>query len=199
MLSNWISLAEPAVSAAVEVVADELHRAGCTLVDIEGVDPSVIRDVAFPVLVGEFAQHFRDLWEDERVDNTIRGLMTAGRQVLATDYVGGREAALKVHLEMLTTLNGVDALLAPGAPFPAPRIDEVDNLTEAVRSTVFTLPVNAAGLPSIAFPIGFSDGLPVGAQLIGAQWAEELLCGIVSEYQRATDWHLQAAPVASSV
>jgi aspartyl-tRNA(Asn)/glutamyl-tRNA(Gln) amidotransferase subunit A len=199
VLHNWISLAEPAVSAAVEVAADELRRAGCTLVDVDGVDPAAIRDAAFPVLVGEFAHHFRDIWDNDRVHETIQGLMTVGRQVLATEYAAGREAALKVHLGMLGNLGGVDALLAPGAPFTAPRIDEVDNLTEAIRSTVFTLPVNAAGLPSIAFPIGFSEGLPVGAQLIGTPWSEELLCGIVSEYQRATDWHLQAAPVASSV
>lgn len=199
VLRNWISLAEPAVSEAVDAVVDELSRAGCTLVDIDGIDPLVIRDAAFPVLVGEFAHHFRDIWDDERVHETIHGLMTIGRQVLAADYAAGREAALRVHLEMLANIEGLDGLLAPCAPFPAPRIDEVDNLTEAVRSTVFTLPVNAAGLPSVAFPTGFSEGMPVGAQLIGAPWSEELLCGVVSAYQQATDWHLRAVPIGSGV
>jgi aspartyl-tRNA(Asn)/glutamyl-tRNA(Gln) amidotransferase subunit A len=88
-------------------------------------------------------------------------------------------------------------LLAPGAPYPAPRIDEVDNLTEAVRSTVFTLPVNAAGLPAVAFPVGFSEsGLPLGAQLIGPAWSEAYLCSVVTAYQDTTDWHLQRPTVS---
>jgi aspartyl-tRNA(Asn)/glutamyl-tRNA(Gln) amidotransferase subunit A len=169
---------------------------GCTLIEIDGVDPLGMRDAVAPVLTGEFAHHFRDLWDDQRVSEPIRMLMDIGRQVTGVDYANGREAALGVRMKMLDNLDGVDALLAPAAPYPAPLIDEVDNLTEAVRSTVYTLPVNAAGLPAIAFPVGFSDGLPVGAQLIGAPWSEELLCAVAAAYQDATDWHLRTPPIS---
>ncbi len=200
VLRNWFAHADPVVAKALDAAAEELRLLGCTLIEIDGVDPVGMRNTIGPLLTGEFAHHFRDLWDDDRVSPPIKMLMDAGRQVLAVDYTSGRETAQRVRTQMLTDLDGVDGFLAPGAPYPAPLILEVDNLGEAVRSTVFTLPVNAAGLPAIAFPVGFSDeGLPVGAQLIGDPWSEELLCGVVSEYQRATDWHLRAAPVASSV
>ncbi len=200
VLQNWISQAEASVAKVVGEAADELSRLGCTLVDVEGLDPLGMRDSVAPVLTGEFAHHFRDLWDDDRVSDPIRILMDIGRQVSAVDYANGRESALAVRMDMLGDLEGVDVLLAPGAPYPAPLISEVDNLGEAVRSTVFTLPVNAAGLPAIAFPVGFSgEGLPLGAQLIGAPWSEELLCGVVSAYQGATDRHLRAAPIGSNV
>jgi aspartyl-tRNA(Asn)/glutamyl-tRNA(Gln) amidotransferase subunit A len=50
--------------------------------------------------------------------------------------------------------------------------------------------VNVSGLPALAFPVGFSsEGMPIGAQLIGPDWSELRLCSIVAEYQSATDWH----------
>jgi aspartyl-tRNA(Asn)/glutamyl-tRNA(Gln) amidotransferase subunit A len=40
----------------------------------------------------------------------------------------------------------------------------------------FTAPVNLAGLPALVFPVGrTTNGLPIGAQLIGHPWSEELL------------------------
>ena len=40
---------------------------------------------------------------------------------------------------------------------------------------VLTIPSNMAGLPSLSIPCGLSDGLPVGLQLIGPQFAENTL------------------------
>jgi aspartyl-tRNA(Asn)/glutamyl-tRNA(Gln) amidotransferase subunit A len=40
---------------------------------------------------------------------------------------------------------------------------------------VLTIPSNMAGLPSISIPCGLSDGLPVGLQLIGPQFAENTI------------------------
>ena len=40
---------------------------------------------------------------------------------------------------------------------------------------VLTIPSNMAGLPSMSMPCGLSDGLPVGLQLIGPQFSENVL------------------------
>ena len=83
-----------------------------------------------------------------------------------------------------------------GAPVPQPRTSvRVENqgfsdmTIYAIRSgqkvrlgnapgnstTTFTIPSNLAGLPGLSIPCGLSDGLPVGLQLIGRQFAENLL------------------------
>jgi aspartyl-tRNA(Asn)/glutamyl-tRNA(Gln) amidotransferase subunit A len=57
-----------------------------------------------------------------------------------------------------------------------------------------TMLVNLAGLPALSIPVGFSsEGMPMGAQLIGPDFSEGLICAVGSAYQRETDWHLKAA------
>jgi aspartyl-tRNA(Asn)/glutamyl-tRNA(Gln) amidotransferase subunit A len=55
---------------------------------------------------------------------------------------------------------------------------------------VFTLPANLAGIPGLAFPVGFdARGLPIGMQLMAAHFKEEILLKTAHAYQQTTDWH----------
>jgi aspartyl-tRNA(Asn)/glutamyl-tRNA(Gln) amidotransferase subunit A len=85
----------------------------------------------------------------------------------------------------------VDLLAAPVAPTTAFRIGQHgDDPLSMYLEDVFTLPANLAGVPALAFPAGFDgDGLPVGMQLMGPHFGEELLFQAVNAYQGATDWH----------
>jgi len=50
--------------------------------------------------------------------------------------------------------------------------------------------INLAGVPGIAFPVGFDESnLPIGIQLIGGHFREEQLFQIAHAYQLTTDWH----------
>ena len=84
----------------------------------------------------------------------------------------------------------VDALAAPVSPLVAFPIGErTDDPVRMYLVDVYTLPVNIAGLPAMSVPCGFSDGLPVGMQLIGPHLSEGRLVNIAHAYQQATDWH----------
>jgi aspartyl-tRNA(Asn)/glutamyl-tRNA(Gln) amidotransferase subunit A len=50
---------------------------------------------------------------------------------------------------------------------------------------VLTIPSNMAGLPGISIPCGLSDGLPVGLQLIGPQFAENTLFKVAHALETA--------------
>jgi aspartyl-tRNA(Asn)/glutamyl-tRNA(Gln) amidotransferase subunit A len=54
---------------------------------------------------------------------------------------------------------------------------------------VCTVPANIAGLPGISVPCGFSQGLPVGMQLMGPHLSEVTLLKIAYAYEQATEWH----------
>jgi len=58
-----------------------------------------------------------------------------------------------------------------------------------------TMPFNLTGLPTVAFPIGFSkDGLPIGLQIAGKSFEEATVLRMVHAYQQLTDWHRRELP-----
>jgi len=85
----------------------------------------------------------------------------------------------------------VDAVACPVAPTTAFRIGaHGDDPLAMYLEDIFTLPANLAGVPGLAFPVGFDGvGLPVGMQLMGSHFAEASLLKIVHAYQQATTWH----------
>jgi aspartyl-tRNA(Asn)/glutamyl-tRNA(Gln) amidotransferase subunit A len=85
----------------------------------------------------------------------------------------------------------VDLIAAPVAPTTAFRIGEHgDDPLAMYLEDVFTLPANLAGVPGLAFPVGFDRaGLPVGMQLMGPHFQEPTLFQVAHAYQQVTDWH----------
>jgi aspartyl-tRNA(Asn)/glutamyl-tRNA(Gln) amidotransferase subunit A len=85
-----------------------------------------------------------------------------------------------------------DVIMGPTSPSTAFRIGEkVSDPVQMYLSDIYTIAVNLAGLPGMAVPAGFADGLPVGLQLIGGYFAEARLLNVAHRYQHATDWHLR--------
>lgn len=92
----------------------------------------------------------------------------------------------------------VDAIAAPVAPTTAFRIGEhTEDPLAMYLEDVFTLPANLAGVPGLAFPVGFDPhGLPVGMQLMGPHFGEGALFRMAHAYQQVTDWHLRKPAAA---
>jgi aspartyl-tRNA(Asn)/glutamyl-tRNA(Gln) amidotransferase subunit A len=87
----------------------------------------------------------------------------------------------------------VDMIAAPIAPTTAFKLGEhTDDPLAMYLEDVFTLPANLAGVPGLAFPVGFdSNGLPIGMQLMGRHFDEPTLFKAAHTYQQVTDWHLR--------
>jgi aspartyl-tRNA(Asn)/glutamyl-tRNA(Gln) amidotransferase subunit A len=85
----------------------------------------------------------------------------------------------------------VDVIAAPTAPGTAFVIGAHANDPLAMYlEDVFTLPANLAGVPGISFNVGFdAQNLPVGMQLIGSYFREDVLLRAAHAYQQATEWH----------
>ena len=92
-----------------------------------------------------------------------------------------------------TAFRGVDLIAAPTAPETAFKIGEhVNDPIAMYMEDVFTLPANLAGVPGVSVNCGFDkNNLPVGLQLIGPHFREDLLLRVAHAYQQVTDWHKQ--------
>lgn len=91
----------------------------------------------------------------------------------------------------------VDLLATPTSPTVAfPIGQKINDPLAMYLSDVCTLPINLAGVPALVVPCGFSEGLPVGLQLIGRPFDEATLLRVGDAYQRITDWHTRRPALA---
>lgn len=86
----------------------------------------------------------------------------------------------------------VDVLIAPTTTTTAYDIGgKIEDAIEMYMSDVLTVTINLAGVPSLSIPCGFSNGLPVGMQLIGKHFDEQTLYRAAYAFERETDYHTQ--------
>jgi aspartyl-tRNA(Asn)/glutamyl-tRNA(Gln) amidotransferase subunit A len=82
--------------------------------------------------------------------------------------------------------SGVDLLLTPTTPTPAFRAGEKTGDPVAMYlADIFVSAVSLAGLPAVSLPVGLSDGLPVGAQLVAPFLEDERLLAAAAAVERA--------------
>jgi aspartyl-tRNA(Asn)/glutamyl-tRNA(Gln) amidotransferase subunit A len=105
-------------------------------------------------------------------------------------YRKAQQVRTLIRQDFARVFQQVDALATPTSPVVAFSLGEKNaDPVQMYLLDVCTLPVNIAGLPAMSVPCGFSEGLPVGMQLIGRHRSEETLLRIAYAYEQATEWH----------
>jgi Asp-tRNA(Asn)/Glu-tRNA(Gln) amidotransferase A subunit family amidase len=162
--------------------------------EVQGIDDAL--EVWEKVAWVEFASIYGEV--ADQVHTRTAEILEFGAAHQA-EVEAARARAAEIRASFLQALEDNDALLCPATPFPAPSsevrlvsigVDELDVRRGAPSN--LTRPVNLAGLPAVAFPVGFSEeGLPIGAQLIGRPGGESLLLSLVRSFQERTAHHTE--------
>jgi len=102
-------------------------------------------------------------------------------------YLSALRARTVLRRDYEAALAKCDFLLSPATPAPAFKIGEkADDPLQMYLSDIYTVSVNLAGLPGMVLPGGFSKaGLPIGLQLIGPAFREEVLFRAAGAMERA--------------
>jgi Asp-tRNA(Asn)/Glu-tRNA(Gln) amidotransferase A subunit family amidase len=186
----------PETRAATEAAAVTLEKLGAVVESLDG--PGIDEGwLGFHHVWADLAHLHRGIVGDDRISPDLASLIDFGLRLSGTGYAASMARARAMREDFEAALRRVDALLAPCTPYPAPRAtdDEVPvqgGVLDVHRGAPsrLTVPVNEAGLPAVAFPVGRSaEGLPIGAQLIGAPYDEETLLAVVGAFQAATTHH----------
>jgi aspartyl-tRNA(Asn)/glutamyl-tRNA(Gln) amidotransferase subunit A len=83
---------------------------------------------------------------------------------------------------------GVDLLLTPTTPTPAFKAgDKTDDPVAMYLADIFVAGASLAGLPALSLPVGRSDGLPVGMQLIAPAFEEARMLAAAAAFEGAID------------
>ena len=110
-------------------------------------------------------------------------------------YLQAQRVRRQIAADFAEAFKHCDVIMGPTYPTPAFRLGEkIGDPVQMYLSDIYTVAVNLAGLPGMSIPCGFTDGLPVGLQLIGDYLSEARLLNIAHRYQQASDWHLRQPP-----
>ncbi len=139
----------------------------------------------------------------EVLEDEVKRRIMLGNYALSSGYydayyLKAAKVRTVIKHEFHQAFEKLDAIICPTSPTVAFDIgSKADDPLAMYLADIFTCPVNIAGIPGLSVPCGFSDGLPVGLQIIGKAFDEETILQIGHAYEQATEWHTKFPEVAA--
>jgi Asp-tRNA(Asn)/Glu-tRNA(Gln) amidotransferase A subunit family amidase len=123
-------------------------------------------------------------------DPVTRPRLLATTLVPAAAYAHAQRFRTWYRARVAEIFRGVDVLLAPTTPYPAPLIGAptmttIGGVEVSTRSHlgVFTQPLSFIGLPVISVPLVAPGALPLGVQLVAAPFRESVLFRVAARLE----------------
>jgi len=209
---------DPQIASIVQEAIKDYESRGATLVDIS-LPHSELSVAAYYVIAPAEAstnlsrfdgvryghrcdnpQDLLDLYTRTREEGfgaEVKRRILVGTYALSAGYYDAyyrkaQQIRRLIKQDFVQAFEQVDVIMGPTTPHTAWKLGEKsDDPVAMYLEDIFTLSVNLAGLPAMSIPAGFSEGLPVGLQLIGNYFAESKLLNVAHQFQQHTDWHRQ--------
>ncbi|MBN2056606.1 Asp-tRNA(Asn)/Glu-tRNA(Gln) amidotransferase subunit GatA [bacterium] len=201
---------EDEVRQAVMATADELRRLGCVLEEVSLPHTEYGLAAYYIIATAEAsanlarydgvryglrarAENLKGLYERTRAEGfgaEVKRRIMLGTYVLSSGYYDAyyrkaQQIRTLIDEDFSAAFAKVDCLLTPTTPTRPFKLGEkVDDPLQMYLSDLYTIPVNLAGLPALAVPVARVDNLPVGVQLIGRHFEEDLLLRVGAHLER---------------
>jgi amidase len=205
---------DPECTAAAQVSADALRSLGHEVVESH---PDALEDpeiaVAVATVISCNTARALDAWGEklgvtvtaDDVEPMTWALAEIGRSMSSSQFLRGIELVHRLSRRMAAWWeSGFDVLLTPTCGEPPPLLGRLDpqegnplaGFAGAAIFAVFTSPFNATGQPAMSVPVHWTpDGLPVGAQLVGAANREDVLLSVGAQLEQALPWTNRRPPI----
>jgi aspartyl-tRNA(Asn)/glutamyl-tRNA(Gln) amidotransferase subunit A len=155
----------------------------------------------------EHADELRKMYSRTREEGfgaEVKRRIMLGTYVLSSGYYDAYYAKAQkvrslVKRDYISAFEKCDAILTPTSPSVAFKIGErSDDPLAMYLSDIYTVSANLAGIPAISVPCGLaSNGLPIGMQLVGNFWAEDVLLNLANAYEIAHPLNAQPSVFAN--
>jgi aspartyl-tRNA(Asn)/glutamyl-tRNA(Gln) amidotransferase subunit A len=203
---------EPEVRDAVEKSIENYRSLGAEIVDVEL--PYAKYGIAVYYIIAtaeassnlarfdgvrygfraEGAHSLREMYfktREEGFGAEVKRRIMLGTYVLSSGYYDAyyskaQKVRALVKRDYQTAFEKCDAILTPTSPTTAFKIGEKSDDPLAMYLTdIYTVSANLAGVPGISIPCGLSsEGLPIGTQLVGNFWSEDVLLNLANVYEK---------------
>jgi aspartyl-tRNA(Asn)/glutamyl-tRNA(Gln) amidotransferase subunit A len=198
----FLARLDPDIESSVEQTYTRLREAGAELQDVSLAHATDIAAVYTCIVLSEAALYHARTLEDRAGEyaTNVRLRLETGRYILAEDYLRALRGRDVLTHEVDAAMEGLDGLLLPALPIPAPTIGSptvrIGDSDEQVRSITLRLTqlFNLTGHPAVSLPCGRTpNGLPVGLQIVGHCGRTAALLGLA----RGVEPHVDTDAMAS--
>jgi len=132
----------------------------------------------------------REIFGAEAKRRIMLGSYTLSSGYYDAYYLKAAKVRTLIKQDFENAFKKVNVVIAPTSPTLPFKIGEkTSNPLQMYLSDIYLCPVNLAGIPGLNVPSGFVDGLPVGMQLIGPQFSEELLYKVAYLFEQETQYY----------
>ncbi|RJR24208.1 Asp-tRNA(Asn)/Glu-tRNA(Gln) amidotransferase subunit GatA [Candidatus Microgenomates bacterium] len=133
----------------------------------------------------------RKYFEDEVKRRIMLGTYTLSAGYIDQFYLKASKVRRLITNDLENAFKKVDLIIGPVSPTPPFKIGEkTDDPLKMYLGDILTASANLAGIPGISVPCGFADkGLPIGMQIMGPRFSEELIFFVSKTFQTLTNWH----------
>src|SRR4030095_1453900 len=107
-------------------------------------------------------------------------------------YLRAQKVRTLIRQDFLKAFETVDAIVTPTTPTGAFKAGEkTGDPMQMYLSDIFTISCNLAGICGISLPCGFTSQpkLPIGLQILGKAFGEEMILRVAHAYEQSTNWH----------
>ena len=207
VLRKFLDGINPVVSGAFDAALKILTQAGCEIVDL---DVPELRYAAMTSMMTSSAESagvnrrwFREHYHDY-VPHVGRGI-AVGMTITASEYLTVQRARHRIREALRAAYEKVAIIASPTTARVAPRLsDGVKGNGDDTRhasynhSNLLRFP-SMLGLPGCSLPCGMNaEGMPIGMQLIGAWFADQIVLNTALAYQNSTDWHTKRPAIINA-
>jgi aspartyl-tRNA(Asn)/glutamyl-tRNA(Gln) amidotransferase subunit A len=204
------------VQKLVEEALNEYKKLGAELVDISLPNTSLAIPVYYVIAPAEAssnlsrydgvrygyrAKEYKDLMDmyfktrEQGFGDEVKRRILIGTYVLSAGYydayyLKAQKIRKLISNDFKEAFTKCDVIMGPAAPSVAFKSgDKKEDPLAMYLQDIYTISTNLAGLPGMSLPVGQTQGLPVGLQIIGNYFKEAQMLNMAHAYQQKTQWH----------
>lgn len=199
---NYLSVAQKEVCQKILTAAKVLEKMGAKIKKIHLFDPKYAISVYTILQRSEVSSNLgrydgirygknRDYFGEEAKRRIMLGAYTLSSGYYDAYYLKAQKVRTLICEDFKKAFNNVNLIIGPTAPSTALPLGASKNHPMFGEvADILVEPSTIAGLPGISLNCGFSkENLPVGLQMIGSQFSEELLFQAAYAYEQETKWY----------
>jgi len=205
---------EPGVDAATSAAIDRFRELGAEIIEVSlphtkyalptyyitapaEASANLSRFDGVKYGLSKEASSLRDMYERTRGEGfgaEVKRRIMLGTYALSSGYydayyVKAQKVRTLLKKDFDEAFAKVDAIVAPTSPTVAfPIGARTDDPYQMYLADVWTIPANMAGIPGIAIPCGFSEGMPVSLQVFGKAFDEATVLKVAHAYEQSDSW-----------